>query len=162
VADVATIDDATLASSLRTSIMRLARRLRAQRSDAGLTLPELSALATLERHGPMTPTELALHEKVRPPSITRVLAALTQQGLVTRQAHPRDGRQAVVAISEAGLAMIKVDRDRRDAWLSKHFAGLEPDEMQSLRVAASVLERLANSSEPTRGVPREVAAPEAG
>jgi DNA-binding MarR family transcriptional regulator len=158
VVDVTTLDDATLASSLRTSVMRLARRLRGQRSDASLSLPELSALATLEHRGPMTPTELALHEKVRPPSITRVLAALSQQGLVTRHAHPSDGRQAVVAISEAGRALIKVDRARRDAWLSRRFAELEPDELQSLRVAASILERLANASEP-KG---EVAGPRTG
>jgi DNA-binding MarR family transcriptional regulator len=142
-----TADDASLASSLRTSVMRLSRRLRAQRSDASLSLPELSALATLEHHGPMTPTELALHEKVRPPSITRVLAALTQQGLVTRQAHPSDGRQAVVTITDAGLAMIEVDRARRDAWLSRRFGELDPKELERLRAAAPVLERLANASE---------------
>ena len=152
-ADVLIVDDATLASSLRTSVMHLARRLRVQRSDASLTLPELSALATLEHHGPMTPTELAFREKVRPPSITRVLAALSQQGLVTRHAHPSDGRQAVVAITQAGLALIKVDRARRDAWLSRHFADLDPAELQSLRAAASVLEKLANASERHAEVP---------
>ncbi|MBO0713373.1 MAG: MarR family transcriptional regulator [Acidimicrobiales bacterium] len=154
-ADVVNVDDATLASSLRTSVMHLARRLRGQRSDASLTLPELSALATLEHRGPMTPTELALREKVRPPSITRVLAALSQQGLVTRHAHPSDGRQALVAITEAGLALIKVDRARRDAWLSRRFGELEPDELQSLRAAASVLEKLANASEPNGRVPAQ-------
>lgn len=133
--------------------MHLARRLRGQRSDASLTLPELSALATLEHLGPMTPTELAMREKVRPPSVTRVLAALSQQGLVTRHAHPNDGRQAVVAISDAGLALIKVDRARRDAWLSQRFAELEPAELQSLRAAASVLEKLANASTPKERVP---------
>lgn len=135
--------------------MHLARRLRGQRSDASLTLPELSALATLEHRGPMTPTELALREKVRPPSITRVLAALSQQGLVTRHAHPSDGRQALVAITEAGLSLIKVDRARRDAWLSRRFGELEPDELQSLRAAASVLEKLANASEPNGRAPAQ-------
>jgi DNA-binding MarR family transcriptional regulator len=153
VADVLTVDDATLASSLRTSVMHLARRLRGQRSDASLSLPELSTLATLEHHGPMTPTELALREKVRPPSITRVLTALHRQGLVTRHAHPSDGRQAVVAITETGLALIKVDRARRDAWLSQRFGELEPDELQSLRAAASVLEKLANASQSKREMP---------
>ena len=137
--------DGALASSLRISVMRLARRLRAQRSDDALTLSQVSVLATLERYGPLTPTDVAEYEKVQPPSITRVLAALEERGLVTRQAHPKDRRQAVVALSEEGSAMMRNDRKRRDAWLSKRLVELGPSEQEILAQAAPLLEQLAGA-----------------
>jgi DNA-binding MarR family transcriptional regulator len=147
--------DAALASSLRISVMRLARRLRAQRSDDALTLSQLSVLATLERYGSLTPTDVAEYEKVQPPSVTRVLAALEERGLVTRQAHPKDRRQAVVELSEAGATMMKDDRKRREAWLSKRLVELGEGELDVLRQAAPLLDRLAGAaSEPVPRSPR--------
>jgi DNA-binding MarR family transcriptional regulator len=137
--------DAELASTLRMSVMRLARRLRAQRSDLSLTLTQLAALATLERHGPLTPGELAEHEKVQPPSMTRVLGILEDHGLVQRQPHPTDGRQQVVTITRQAVTMLREDRRRKDAWLAKRLTELTADERAALRAAAPVLERLARS-----------------
>ena len=97
----ATIDTA-LASALRLSVVRLNRRLRGQRADTSVTLTQLAALSTLKRHGALTPGELAAHEKVQPPSMTRVLAALDERGLVLRRPHPTDGRQALVELTAAG------------------------------------------------------------
>src|SRR6476661_524153 len=91
--------DTALASTLRLSVMRLARRLRSMRTDTSLTLSQLAALATLDRHGPLTPGELAAHEKVQPPSMTRLLAVLEAAGLVTRTAHATDGRQVIMTVS---------------------------------------------------------------
>src|ERR1700746_3254372 len=97
-----TRSDAGLASALRISVSRLARRLRAERAAHGLpALSELSdtqlgALATLERHGAMTPGELADHEKVQPPSMTRVISVLADLQLVRREPHPSDRRQVVL------------------------------------------------------------------
>jgi DNA-binding MarR family transcriptional regulator len=124
------------------SIMRLARRLRAQRPDSGLSLTQLAALATLERHGAMTPGELAEHEKVQPPSITRVIAALEARGLATRTQHPTDRRQQIVAPTAAGRALLREDRRRREAWLARRLGELTPEERELLRAAAPVLERL--------------------
>jgi DNA-binding MarR family transcriptional regulator len=137
--------DAELASTLRMSVMRLARRLRAQRSDLSLTLTQLAALATLERHGPLTPGELAEHEKVQPPSMTRVLGILEDHGLVQREPHPTDGRQQVVTITRQAVTMLREDRRRKDAWLAKRLTELTADERAALRAAAPVLERLARS-----------------
>jgi DNA-binding MarR family transcriptional regulator len=137
--------DLELASTLRISVMRLARRLRAQRSDLSLTLTQLAALATLERHGPLTPGELAEHEKVQPPSMTRVLGILEDHGLVQRQPHPTDGRQQVVTITRQAVTMLREDRRRKDAWLAKRLTELTADERAALRAAAPVLERLARS-----------------
>jgi DNA-binding MarR family transcriptional regulator len=137
--------DAALASSLRISIARLARRMRAQLADASYTTSQLAVLASLERHGPMTPTSLAEHEKVQPPSMTRVVAALEQGGLVTRTAHPHDRRQAVVAITPAGQELLQADRRQREAWLSRRLAELSQEDRQRLRAAAGVLDHLSQS-----------------
>src|SRR5690242_4339880 len=99
--------DTALASELRTTVMRLARRLRSQRTDDTLTLSQLAALGTLARLGALTPGELAMHERVQPPSMTRLIAKLEEAGLVSKTAHPADGRQVLVEISASGLAMIK-------------------------------------------------------
>ena len=134
--------DAALASALRMSVLRLARRLRSERADTSLSLTQLATLATLERHGAMSLGELAAHERVQPPSMTRVVACLEQLGLVTRDPHPSDRRQGVLAISAAGRALLVEDRRRRDAWLARQLKGLSPQEREMLRAALPVLERL--------------------
>jgi DNA-binding MarR family transcriptional regulator len=138
-----TVADAELSSVLRMGVMRLARRLRLERSESGLTLTQMSALGTLNRHGPCTPGELAAYEKVQPPSMTRVLARLEERGLVARAAHPTDRRQVLVALTDVARAVLTEDRRRREAWLVAHLADLSAAEREALRVAIPVLERLA-------------------
>jgi DNA-binding MarR family transcriptional regulator len=140
-----TAADAALSSALRFSVMRLARRLRSQRSEASLTLTQLATLSTLDRHGALSPGDLAAHEKVQPPSMTRVVAALEEQGYVERSPHPTDRRQAVVSLTGRGRTLLREDRRRRDAWLSRRLYELPEDERALLRAAAPVLERLARS-----------------
>jgi DNA-binding MarR family transcriptional regulator len=137
--------DPALASALRLAVMRLARRMRAERADTSLTLSQLAALATLERSGPLTPRELAAAERVQPPSMTRLAASLEAGGLVTRTAHPSDGRQVLLAASPAGTALLREDRRRRDAWLAQRLAELAPEDRDVLRRAAAVLDRLATA-----------------
>ena len=139
------VSDPALASALRLAVMRLARRMRAERPDSDLSLTQLSALAVLERHGPLTPRELAAAERIRPPSMTRVVAALEAAGLVARTDHPTDGRQVLLAASPAGTALLREDRRRREAWLAQRLRELDPDEREVLRKAAVVLDRLAAS-----------------
>ncbi|MGB8652128.1 MAG: MarR family transcriptional regulator [Mycobacteriales bacterium] len=137
--------DTALASELRTTVMRLARRLRNQRADTSLSLGQLAALGSLDRHGAMTPGELAAHERVQPPSMTRIVNALDAAGLVTRAPHPTDGRQVVLSVSEAGRALLRDDRRRRDAWLAQRMRDLPPEDLEVLHRAAAVLDRLAGS-----------------
>ena len=137
--------DSALASSLRLSVMRLARRMRLERAETALSLSQLAALATLERHGPLTPSELAAHEKVQPPSMTRLVASLEAAGLLTRTAHPSDGRQVLLAISPDGAALLGEDRRRREAWLAQRLRDLDPEDLAVLRKASVVLDRLASS-----------------
>ena len=134
-----------LSSAVRTAVMRLARRLRYERSDASLSIPQVATLATLDRHGPLTPRALADHEKVQPPSMTRTLASLEERGLVARAPHPTDGRQHVVSLTSSARAILVEDRRLRDEWLARRLAELSPEDRDVLRRAAAVLERLAAS-----------------
>ena len=138
-----TRQDSELASALRLAVMRLARRMRAERADTSLTLSQLAALATLERHGAMTPRDLAAAERVQPPSLTRLASSLEEQGLITRTPHASDGRRVLLAVSASGVALLREDRRRREAWLAQQLAGLEPEERAVLRQATAVLDRLA-------------------
>jgi DNA-binding MarR family transcriptional regulator len=134
-----------LASTLRLAVMRLARRMRAQRADTMLTLSQLAALATLDRHGELSPGELAAHEKISPPSMTRLLGVLEGEGLVVRTAHPTDRRQVTLAVSPSGQELLKEDRRRRDVWLAQRLQDLEPEELAVLQRAAGILDRLASA-----------------
>jgi DNA-binding MarR family transcriptional regulator len=136
---------AELSSTLRVAVMRLARRLRAERTDTSLSLSQIAALGTVARLGPMTPGELADVEKVQPPSMTRTVAALEARGLVLRMPHPGDRRQVLLTVTQEADQMLRADRRRRDAWLSKRLSELTLEERDKLRAAAEVLERLANS-----------------
>ena len=131
-----------LAGDLRIAVMRLSRRLRAERAEVGLTLTQLSALASLERCGPTNPGHLASIERVQPPSMTRVLNGLVDQGLVARTAHPTDGRQVVVEVTEEARVRLRADRRRREAWLAKRLAVLNADERRALRAVVPILEEL--------------------
>lgn len=133
------------AHDLQVAVMRLARRLRAERGDHGLTLTQLACLATLARHGQMSPSDLAAHEKVQPPSMTRTIASLTERGLVDRTPDPDDGRQVRVALTDAGRALLAEDRAQREEWLTQRLDELEPDERAVVTQAADILDRLAGS-----------------
>jgi DNA-binding MarR family transcriptional regulator len=141
--------DADLATVLRISVNRLARRLRAERIapglQPGLSDTQLAALAALEKHPGMTPGELAEHEKVQPPSMTRVIAALEDWNLVTRAPHPSDRRQVTLTVAQDGRELVYQLRRLRDAWLARRLRELSPQERATLRAAAPILEKLSQS-----------------
>jgi DNA-binding MarR family transcriptional regulator len=140
----ATVDTA-LASSLRLSVVRLNRRLRGQRADTSVTLTQLAALSTLKRHGALTPGELAAHEKVQPPSMTRVLAALEERELIERRPHPTDGRQALVELTTAGRDLLRDEVRMREAWLARKLGELTGEERAMLRSASELIDKLVES-----------------
>ena len=130
-----------LASRLRLDISRMARRLR-QEAGAELSPSQTAALATIERHGPLTPSELADRERVQRPTVTRVLVRLEEAGLVDRAADPQDRRSSLVSISEDGRALLQAMRDRKDAFLARRIDALEPADREALDRAAAILERM--------------------
>ena len=125
--------------------MRTSRRLRQERSTDDVTPGQYSVLAVLDRHGPSTPRELALHENVQPPSMTRTIAALTDLGLVARTVHPSDGRQVLLSLTDAGRVVVRETRRRRDAWLTRRLVELTPAERATLADAAAILLRVAQA-----------------
>jgi DNA-binding MarR family transcriptional regulator len=137
---------AALASELRISVMRLTRQLRLDRPDMDLTLTQLATLGTIDRHGPMTPREVADHERVRPPSMTRVLAVLEQRGLIDRIAHPSDGRQQLISLAPPGQDLLREDRRRREAWLAQRLAELTPEERAVLHAAVPIIDRITQTT----------------
>jgi len=144
-----TRSDAGLATALRISVTRLARRLRAERLasglEPGLSDTQLAALAALERHGAMTPGELADYEKVQPPSMTRVITVLEEHGLVMRSPHTSDRRQVMLTATAQGKEVVQQSRRLREAWLARRLRNLTPQERALLRQAAPVLEKLSQS-----------------
>jgi DNA-binding MarR family transcriptional regulator len=135
-----------LAGDLRGAAMRFSRRLRRERPEyADLGLSHLSALASLDKAGSLTPRELATLERVQPPSMTRILGRLAERGLVQRTPHPSDGRQVVLAPTEAGRELIAESRRLREAWLARQLLALTPAERATLTEAAVILDRLAAS-----------------
>jgi DNA-binding MarR family transcriptional regulator len=117
--------------------------MRNQRVDESVTLTLLAALMTLEKYGPMSPGELAGHERVQPPSMTKILAKLEEKGLVQRTPHATDRRQVVVAATDAGRTLLAKERHERDAWLSTRLAMISAAERELLARVAPLLDRLA-------------------
>ena len=138
---------ADLAPQLRFAVMRLSRRLR-QHAPDDITPSQLSALAVVVREGPLTLSQLADAEQVQPPTITRVVDALGQQGLVTRAASDHDRRVAFVAATPEGRALVEAIRRRRDAYLAQRLRTFSPEELALLEQAAPLLERLVEEPRP--------------
>jgi DNA-binding MarR family transcriptional regulator len=134
-------DFGELPSRLRLVITRTARRLR-QEAGTELGPSQTAALATIERHGPLTPSELAAHERVKRPTATRIVARLEAEGLVARVADPADGRSFTVSITSAGSALMRRLRTRKNAYLARRLRGLERDDLRTLARAAEILEGL--------------------
>ena len=139
-------DAADIAGRLRLSATRLARQLR-QESGSGLTPSQLSALAQIARHGPLTLGALAERERVAPPSITRVVSKLDADGLVTREPSPDDRRVVHVAVTGAGAALLDATRRRKDAWLTARLAELDEFDRARLVAALDVLDAITTEAE---------------
>jgi DNA-binding MarR family transcriptional regulator len=137
------LDAAALAHELRIAVMRFSRRLRGQRVDTSVTLTHLSAMSTLRRHGAMSAGELAAHERVQPPSMTRVVGALEAMELITRTPHPTDGRQVVIELTPAAHELLDAEARAREAWLSGRLEQLGPREREILQEAATIMDKLA-------------------
>ncbi|MEZ5091297.1 MarR family winged helix-turn-helix transcriptional regulator [Nocardioides sp.] len=136
---------AGLASELGLSVLRLRRRLSLEQHPGNpLSLSQMTVLGTLYRHGEMTLGDLAAHERVQPPSMTRTVGVLGAGGYVRRHQSSTDGRVQLITITERGISTLLADRKRRDAWLTQALIHLTADERSILRAAAPILDRLAN------------------
>ena len=130
-----------LAARLRLVITRTARRLR-QEAGTELSPTQTAALATIERHGPLTPSELAELERVQRPTATRIVARLEDEALVERASDPADGRSFTVAATPKGRALMGKLRTRKNAYLARRLRRLDDADLATLERAAEILERL--------------------
>src|SRR3954462_454205 len=130
-----------LAPRLRLAVARTARRLR-QEAGGGLrpTLP--SALASIENHGPLTPSELADRERIKRPTATRLISTLEEGGFVLRASDPSDRRSSLIAITPEGRELMRTLRTRKDAYLAQRLRKLSAEDRETLDRAADLLERL--------------------
>lgn len=138
--------DAELATRLRLVIARLARRLR-QEAGPDVSPSMGSALSSIDRLGPLAPSELARIERVRRPTATRVLANLERAGLVVREPDPDDGRGVRVRASADGRRLLRRMRTRKRAYLARRLRGLAPEELATLQSAAAILEGMLEEAE---------------
>ena len=130
-----------LAVRLRLAITRTSRRLR-QEAGPGLSPTLTAALATVDRHGPLTPSELAARERVQRPTATRLVARLEELGLLQRAADPLDRRSSLLSVTAEGRALLQQMRERKTAYLAHRIEGLDREERGTLDRAAAILERL--------------------
>jgi DNA-binding MarR family transcriptional regulator len=133
-----------VAAALRTSIGVLVRKLRQAPPDE-LTLAEMAALKYLDQGGPATSSELARADRISPQSMGATLAVLQQRGLVARDRDPADGRRILLSITETGRQRIRDRRGARTEQIARVLDdGFSPAELELLRAAAPLLERLAD------------------
>jgi len=135
-------DAERLAADLRVAVARLARRLR-QQTGTDLTASLLSALWSIERLEPVTLGDLAVAERVQPPTLTRIASRLEEEGLVVRRTDTNDRRVTIVQLSPDGRRLLERTRTRRTAYLTKRLRGLDSEDLAILERAAPILERLA-------------------
>ena len=133
-----------LGHQLRHTILRLARRVRAERADDAMSDGKLSVLFILANEGAQTLGSLSEHERVTPPSMNRTINALVEAGLVTRVADATDGRKVAIDVTDAGRRLVKETRRRRDAWFASRLNTLSADERATLDAAETILRRLAD------------------
>jgi DNA-binding MarR family transcriptional regulator len=137
---------AELAGRLRISIARMARLLR-QQDQSGFGPTVVAALATVEKHGPITLGDLAAREQVAPPTITKVVEKLEASGLLTRIGDPTDRRVTRVAVTPKGAKQLQTYRSRRTEWLAGRLRDLSPEDLALVEAALPVLERIIEAPE---------------
>ena len=141
-----TKDTTQLPARLRLAIVRTARRLR-QEAGSDLGPAQASALATIERHGPLAPSELAKRERIKRPTAARVLGSLEDAGLLTRVRDPEDGRSSIVSVTPEGRELIRRLRARKTAYLARRMRDLPPEDVRAIERATEVLEEMLEGEE---------------
>jgi DNA-binding MarR family transcriptional regulator len=128
-----------LAPRLRWAITRMARRLR-QEAGTDLGPSQVAALATIERHGPLSPSELAERERIKRPTATRIVGHLEAAGLVERVKDPEDGRAWILSATGEAKTLLKRLRARKTAYLARRLAVMDAEDRRTLERAAELLE----------------------
>lgn len=137
-----------VADRLHSASIHLLRRARGRDGEPGLSGPRLSALSAVVVAGPLTVSELAAAEQVRPPTMTRLVDGLQQAALVTREPNPNDARSVLVRATATGRLALSRGRSRRIENLAARLWRLSPDDLGTLADAATLMERIAAPAPP--------------
>ncbi len=132
-----------LATELRVTVLRLSRKIRSAAGSGDLSEAQYCVLAGLTHHGASTPRALAERDGVQPPTMTRTIATLESAGLVVRTAHPTDGRQVHIELTDEGAAVVAETRRRRNAWTDDLLRSLSAEERSTVEEAVAILRRVA-------------------
>ncbi len=128
---------------LRILFQRIARRIRNNRAEGDLGDSQISVLFNLEVHGPSTPSQLAAHDRITPPSMNRTLNWLEEAAYITRTRSVDDARKVVVELTPTAVALLAETRRLRTAWFSQRLATLSTEERAALDRALPTLRKLA-------------------
>jgi DNA-binding MarR family transcriptional regulator len=134
------------ATEFRRSVTRLGRLLAASMPKGELSPMKLSALGILRREGPLSASGLASRLGILPQSLTRILADLESEGLVTRTRRSEDGREHVLRPTDKTTALMRAEGVRRDAIIRETMLrALTPVEIELLFVAGKAINKLADA-----------------
>ena len=131
-----------IAARLHTASIRLLRTLRREDDGSGLSAPRLSALSVIVFGGAMSLAELAAAEQVRPPTMSRIVDALVEKKLVTREVAPGDRRSVRIAATDEGISLLNAGRERRVRALIARLAKLAESERRALARGVEIMERV--------------------
>jgi DNA-binding MarR family transcriptional regulator len=142
------VDVSSVANRLHSAAIHLLRRARRVDTESQLPAPQLSALSVIVYSGPITLGALAAAEQVRPPTMTRLVAALEAAALVVREADPRDGRVVRLSATQKGRRLLEQGRDRRIAAIADDLARLDSADLKAVERALEAIERVAGKPNP--------------
>lgn len=144
--EVAPVDMPVLVDELRVALGQLGRRLREQAEGNDLTRSQSSVLVRLERDGPATATALARAEGIRPQSMAKIVAALTEAGYIGGSPDPKDGRKTVIDLTDSAREQFRTGRLAKQDWLTRAIgATCTAEEISQLAASTKVFQRLARS-----------------
>ena len=136
-----------VAEALRPSLMRISRELRRESRAVGVSAEQVSLLVAIKYAPGIGAAELAAHERISRPAMTKHLDRLERDGLVERTPSPDDRRRVGLALTDEGRRVLRRVRSRRTAWLATRLRGLTPDELAAVEAAVEPLAKLLHEDE---------------
>ena len=131
-----------VASELRPIVLRLARGLRKETEQLGITARQATLLWLIKRSPGLSLAKLAAEEDISPPALSGHVDRLETAGLVERERSETDRRRVGIRLTSEGELLLRRVRARRTTWLAARTRSLEPEELEAIEAALPALIRL--------------------